>query len=103
VTLLVSRADLRTSLGFALTLLPFALHFYGTFKLHLLTDLDEARWSNLPDRLREVGQHAVALAAIGAPLLLGPRPLLRAISRPGPMVVSAFVASIGAVILRKHY
>ncbi len=103
VALAVSRADLRTTLGVALTLLPFAVHFYGTVRLHMLIDLDEARWSNLPDRLREVGQHAVALAAIGAPLLLGPRPLMRAISRPGPMVISAFVASIGAVILRKHY
>jgi hypothetical protein len=102
-TLAGARADLRTTLGIALTLLPFALHFYGTLQLHLLHDLDEARWSNLPDRLREVGQHAVALAALGTPLLYGPRPLMRAISRPGPMVVSAFVASIGAVILRKHY
>jgi hypothetical protein len=103
VSLAIARADLRTTLGVALTLLPFALHFYGTLRLHTLPDLDEARWSNLPDRLREVGQHAVALAAIGAPLFFGPRPLMRAISRPGPMVVSAFVASSGAVILRKHY
>ena len=103
VALWLSPGDLRTRFGFTLVLLPFAVHYYGTLKLHIFTDVDEARWSNLPDRLREVGQHAVALTALAAPLWLGPRPLLRALSRPGPMVVSAFVASIGAVILRKHY
>ncbi len=101
VTLVASRADLRTTLGVVLLLLPFTLHFYGTFRLHVLAGIDDS--PELFGRLQDIGQHSVALAAIGAPVLLGPRPLMRAIARPGPMVISAFVASIGAVILRKHY
>jgi hypothetical protein len=103
VVLLVQRPPWPLAVGTLVLILPFVLHFLGTFKLHVLSSPEAAQWSNLPDRVRNLGQHAVALAAVFAPFLLGPRPVIAALTRPGPMVLSAFVASISALILRRHY
>jgi hypothetical protein len=88
-------------IGLVLLLVPFAVHFYATLRLAMLPEA-EAQWSILPARVRELGQHAVALCALWSPVFFGPRPLLTAAARPTPMIIAAVVASLATVVLQRH-
>jgi len=87
--------SLRAKLGLALLATPFGVHFYGPLW---------ARWSerlvadsDLPEKLSRMGQWTLAIAALAMPVCFGPRPLFRALRRPGPMgaaVVACFVSTL---------
>jgi hypothetical protein len=100
--IVVSRADLMSKLGLVAVFLPFCVHFYATARLSMISP-EEATLSELPDRAKIVGQHAIALAALLSPLLLSPRPFLRAAAQPVPMIIAAMVAALAAVVLRQNY
>lgn len=101
--LAVRRGDPLVKVGLLVVAAPFLVHWYGTFRLQPFIGGEAARWSPLPDRIREIGQWTVAMAAMATPLCFAPRPLARSLTRPGPLVTAAFVGTIGAVILRRHY
>lgn len=97
------RGDPLVKVGLALLALPFVLHFYGTLRLQSFVGGSQVRFSSLPDRVRELGQWSLAAAALLTPVCLAPRPLLRSFGRPGPLVAAAFVGTVGAVIMQRHY
>lgn len=101
--LLLRPGDPLVKLGLLVLCAPLLVHYYGTFKLNVVVAEDAARWSAIPDRIRELGQWSIAMAALAAPICFAPRPLRRSLPRPGPLVVAVFVGTVGAVIMRKHY
>ncbi len=101
LTLTVRAGDARVKLGLILLTIPFLLHYYGTFAVRLLLG-ESARGSGLPDRMRELGQWSVALCSIAVALCFAPRPLWRAVLRPGPAAVAGFVGTLVAIVLVRH-
>ena len=95
--------DLGVKIGLVFLAVPFVIHFYGTFTLRVLTTGDRALWSNLPDRIREIGNWSLAACALASPLCFAPRPLRASLVRPGPLALAAFVGTISAVVMRKQY
>ncbi|MBI4511938.1 MAG: hypothetical protein HY698_20055 [Deltaproteobacteria bacterium] len=95
-------ADYRAKVGLLFLMAPFLVHFYGTAAMRYSMH-DGARWASIPDRVRELGNWSLAACAIASPFCFGPRPWISAIARPGLMAIAAFVGTIGAVVLRKHY
>jgi hypothetical protein len=93
--------DGRVKLGYLCITIPFLLHYYGTFALRLQAP-DAAHTSSLPDRMRDLGQWAVALSAIACAACFAPRPFWKSSMRPAPMVIAGFVGAIVAVILIRH-
>ena len=102
MALAVSGADLRVKLGLVLLTIPFLLHYYGTFALRLLLPGDAARGSSLPDQMRDAGQWAIALSAIGVALCFAPRPLWRSLLRPGPLSAAGFAGTLIAIVMLRH-
>jgi hypothetical protein len=98
----VRPGDPRVKLGLVLLAVPFLLHYYGTFALRLLLTGEAARTSSLPDRMRDLGQWSVALCSIGVALCFAPRPLWRALLRPGPLAIAGFTGTLIAVVLLRH-
>jgi hypothetical protein len=94
--------DTRAKLGLLIVAVPFLLHYYGSFALRLLLDGDPTRSPGLPERLREAGQWAVALGSLGAAFCFAPRPLLRSLTRPGPLVIASFISTVVAEVLVRH-
>jgi hypothetical protein len=88
-------------LGLVILTIPFLLHYYGTFALRVLIGGD-VRGSSLPDRMRDIGQWSVALAAVGVSICFAPRPIWRTILRPGPLAIAGFVATILTVVMVRN-
>ena len=93
--------DAAVKIGFLLLTVPFAVHYYATFAARALVG-DVGRASGLADTLREVGQWAVAAATTLAAACFAPRPLSRAVTRPGPLVLGGFVGVIAALVFFRH-
>jgi hypothetical protein len=93
----------RPKLGLVLLCVPFVIHYYGTFTLRMLMPAEQAQWSSLPDRVRELGTWSLALVAINSPLLFAPRPLRASLVAPGPLGLGLFVGLVAAVVLRRYY
>jgi hypothetical protein len=92
--------DALVKLALVILTVPFLLHYYGTFALRMI--VGEARGSSLPDRMRDVGQWSVAIAAIGVAICLAERPIWRALLRPGPLAIAGFVGTILTVVMVRH-
>lgn len=97
---IVRRADRRATLGLVILLLPFLVHYYGTFALRLLTTAEEARWSALPDRLQSLGLWLLGIAAAVTPFAFAPRPLKENLLRSPAAALGVFVAGLVAWMLR---
>jgi hypothetical protein len=88
--------------GLVLLLVPFVVHYYGTFRLWTMPFRD-ARASDLPDRVRDLGQRSIALVALFMPLCFAPQPLKKSLLRPTPLVLAGFVGTLAAATLQKHF
>lgn len=94
--------DPLARLGLCLLAVPFLVHYYATLELHLMP-AKLAKVSNLPDRIRDLGQRSIALVALAMPLCFAPRPLRQSLLRPTPLILAGFVGTLAAVTLRKHF
>ena len=97
---IVRRADRRATLGLVVLLLPFLVHYYGTFALRVFTTAEEARWSALPDRLQTLGLWLLGGAAALTPLAFAPRPLKDSLLRSPATALAVFVAGLVGWMLR---
>jgi hypothetical protein len=84
-------------LGYLALVLPFLIHYYGTFALRLVGGA-----GSFADRLSWLGQWSVTGSAIAVSLCFAPRPLLRALIRPAPLVIGGFVGAITLVLFVRH-
>jgi hypothetical protein len=101
--LVLRRTRWETKVGYFLLLIPFLVHYYGTFVLRVLLPTDTAAGSPLPIHVREVGQWVLAVCAVGAAICFAPRPWRLHLARPTPAVLALFVGVISAIILYRHY
>jgi hypothetical protein len=93
--------DLGAKIGVVLLAAPLLVHYAGPFAFHFLLG-EEARWSDLPERLQSYGQWSLLLAALATPYCFAPRPFARAVVKVAPTAVAMFVGVLGAVVLRQH-
>lgn len=94
--------DLGVRIGLAFLAVPLIVHYSGPLSMQFL-DSDEARFSELPERIQLYGQWTMILAALVSPYCFAPRPFMQSAARLGPFVVATFVGVIGVIILRQHY
>jgi hypothetical protein len=104
----VRQGDRWTKLGVAVISVPLVAQFYAPFVLRVLHGADLTMYPNiedasLPERARDVGQASLVVAALLAPLLLAPRPLRTALTRPAPLVVGLLFGLVGALIIGQEY
>jgi hypothetical protein len=103
LTIAIRPGDPRAKLGLIVLCVPFVIHYYGTFTLRMLVPAEQAQWSSLPDRVRELGTWSLAVCAIASPLLFAPRPLRQWLLSPGTLGLGLFVGLVAAVVLRRYY
>lgn len=92
--------DVAAKIGVVLLAIPLMIPYYGPLWLWLGQSDDGF---DLPERVRLLGQWAMVAVALASPYCFAPRPFLSAAARLGPLVVAAFVAVMGVVILRQNY
>jgi hypothetical protein len=98
MTLARSPGTTRIKLGYVALVLPFLIHYYGTFALRLTG----SPAGPLADQLQVAGQWSVTASAILVSLCFAPRPLHRALFRPAPLVIGGFVGAITLVLFVRH-
>lgn len=93
--------DLGAQLGILTLALPLLLHSLNVLgATYLWPDgaFDEPALS-----VMRAGVMALCCAALVSPYVFAPRPFARAVTRPGPVVISMAIAAIGAVATRTSY
>ena len=99
----LASSDIWASVGTLLLASPLVIHYYGVLFKHSLLSPEAAFDSDLPDTVQRYGVIAACIAALAAPYCFAPRPLMKSMMRPAPLVVALVFLSAAAVLVRQQY
>lgn len=103
IAAIARRSDLGTTLGAAVLVVPLLVHVAAVFVGNLVLSEDQLAEGSLIESARDLGLHMVVLAALVTPYCLAPRPVVRAVTRLGPLIVGLVIGSLGALLVRHEY
>lgn len=103
VTGVLAASDLRAATGLILIASPLLVHYFGFALEHQLLTAGNAFDSDLPERVQRWGLVSVCIAAFVSPYCFAPRPILRSLPRPTPLLAALMMIGMGAVLLRLQY
>lgn len=95
--------DLGASIGTLLLASPLVIHYYGTVFKHSILSTAAAADSDLPETVQRYGLYALCIAALASPYCFAPRPLVRSLPRPVPLIVGLIVLTVGAGLVRMRF
>jgi hypothetical protein len=98
-----SSTDLGASIGILLLASPLVVHYYGTVFKHSILSAEAAADSDLPETVQRYGLYALCIAALASPYCFAPRPIVRSLPRPVPLIVGLIVLTVGAAIVRLRF
>jgi hypothetical protein len=101
VTSIGPRRDIGAQLGILTLALPLLIHTTSVLGATYLWP--DGAFDGPGLAVMQAGVMALCCAALVSPYVFAPRPFARAVTRPGPVVISMAIAAIGAVAARTWY
>ncbi|MCE9572807.1 MAG: hypothetical protein K8W52_06595 [Deltaproteobacteria bacterium] len=99
----LATSDMRAATGLVLLASPLLVHYFGVALQHQLVSDGNGFDSDLPERVQRWGTVSVCIAAMVSPYCFAPRPLVRSLVRPAPLLAALMVIAMGATLLRLQY
>jgi hypothetical protein len=93
--------DLGIQVGLPIVAIPLLVHGVGVFGAKFVWP--DTMFDGPGTVLAHAGVFALCLAALATPYCFAPRPFVRAVTRPGPVLIAVAVAGAGALLARGGY